>query len=554
MTTDDIEAIATEQSPLLHKADKEATGNSSSSTSIVAAEAEEIVSYDGVPSVPQKQRRVAGMLCLLLIGTFIGNADGSIVMATFSTISSQFRALEHGTWIGISYTLTACAAQPIVGKITDIYGRKPVLLTCYAIFAIGTVACGLGQNMWHVCIARGVSGIGGAGMGVVVSILITEMVPGRDVAAWRSYVNVVATTGRALGGPVGGWLADSVGWRWSFIGQGPIILFAMLLIAYGLKTPVTVVAKGATRSKLGRIDFPGAFLITGTIVSFILAVDLPTQGFSLTSVPVVLCFLAALVLGTLFFHYESHYASEPIYPPALLAHRNVYTAYLGIGLATASQVGMMYSVPLYFQVTSGASNTAAGARLVPAVVGNTFGALAAGIYIKRTGRYKNLTILASVAAGCSYLLMILRWGTSVTFWESLAIVPSGFGTGIAQASTFIGLTSNLSRKDVAVGTSGLYLMTSIGVVLGVGISSSIQTGSLKFLLEERLTGAEGRKVIAAVLADVEFVKRLTGELKEIVTRSYVESLARAHGFSLACSVLAFIVALFVPEVPVPLEQ
>jgi len=369
-------------------------------------------------------------------------------------------------------------------------------------------------------------------MGVVVSILITQLVAARDVAAWRSYVNVVATTGRSVGGPLGGWLADTVGWRWSFIGQGPIMMGAFALVAYGLDSPEPEEApKGSTRSKLGRIDFLGAFLITTTIITFILAVDLPTQGFSWTSPVVVSSLSVAITLGAAFFYYEGKYAAEPIYPPFLLVQRNVYTSYLGIGLATASQVAMMYSVPLYFQITQGASNTKAGAHLVPAVVGNTFGALGAGLYIKKTGRYKNLTILAALSAASAYLMLILTWHGKTTFLESLAIIPGGFGSGIATASTFIGLTSNLSRKDIAVGTSGLYLMASIGVVIGISLSSSIQTASLKHALEAQLTGPEGRKIIENVLSDVEYVKKLTGSVKEIVVNSYVLSLEHSHGES-----------------------
>lgn len=407
-----------------------------------------------------------------------------------------------------------------------------MLLACYAFFIVGVILCGLGQTMWQVCIGRGISGVGGAGMGVIVSILITELVAARDVAVWRSYVNVVATTGRSIGGPLGGWLADTVGWRWSFIGQGPIMMGAFVLVAYGLKSHEPVVGpKGATPSKLGRIDFLGALLITSTIITFILAADLPSQDFSWTSPPVISLFMVAITLGAAFFYYEAKYALEPIFHPSLLVQRNVYTSYLGLSLATAAQVSMMYSVPLYFQITQRATNTQAGARLVPAVLGNTIGALSAGFYIKNTGRYKNLTIFAALSCATSYLVMILTWHGESSFLESLAIVPGGFGNGIAMASTFIALTANLPRKDIAVGTSGLYLMGSIGVVLGVSLSSSIQTSTLKRALEEQLPGLDGRKIIESVLSDVDYVKNLTGSLRDIVVGSYVLSLEYAHGKS-----------------------
>jgi len=152
----------------------------------------------------------AATISLLLIGVFVANADGSLVLATNSAISSSFSALRSASWLTSSYVMANCAAQPIVGKLSDIFGRKAVLLVCYGLFALGTSLCGFGQTMWQVIVGRSIAGLGGAGMGVIVAIVITDLVPMRDVASWRSYVNVVATTGRMAGAPLGGWLADLV--------------------------------------------------------------------------------------------------------------------------------------------------------------------------------------------------------------------------------------------------------------------------------------------------------------------------------------------------------
>lgn len=147
----------------------------------------------------------------------------------------------------------------------------------------------------------------------------------------------------------------------------------------------------------------------------------------------------------------------------------------------------MFSVPLYFQVVQEASNTAAGARLIPAFVGNTVGALTAGIYISKTGRYKNLTLAAQLTAVVGYLVMIFRWGGKIYNWEAFEILPGGFATGLTSASIFIALTSNMGHENIAVATSGLYLCSSLGSVLGISISSSIQRGVLKLLLERRIS-------------------------------------------------------------------
>ena len=133
----------------------------------------------------------------------------------------------------------------------------------------------------------------------------------------------------------------------------------------------------------------------------------------------------------------------------------------------------MFSVPLYFQVTTEASNTTAGAHLVPAFVGNTFGSLLAGFYISRTGRYKKLVLLASVSACTAYITIIMRWHGNIHGWEALEIAPGGFASGVTTTSTFIALTADMPHENVAIVTSGFYLSSNLGTVLGVSIGKLI---------------------------------------------------------------------------------
>jgi hypothetical protein len=128
---------------------------------------------DGSVNAESEPRSVAFILSLLLIGVFISSADGSLVMATYTTISSDFHAFGDAAWLTTSYVLASCAFQPIVGKVSDIYGRKPVLLCSYAIFAIASVATGASRSMVEAIGARIVGGVSSAGMVVIVSVLIT---------------------------------------------------------------------------------------------------------------------------------------------------------------------------------------------------------------------------------------------------------------------------------------------------------------------------------------------------------------------------------------------
>lgn len=179
---------------------------------------------------------------------------------------------------------------------------------------------------------------------ILVSILITDLVPPIQVAAWRSYVNVAATVGRSLGGPVGGWLADTVGWRWSFIGQIPFLVIAIIFIAFKLKIREEEKAQRRSRrnlgSKLGQIDFIGALLMVGCIITLLLLLDLGGQRIPWSAPIIPGLGVAAIIFGAVFCWYDSRIARVPIFSPELLLQRGVWTSYLISMFQIAAQVGV----------------------------------------------------------------------------------------------------------------------------------------------------------------------------------------------------------------------
>ncbi|KAL1835490.1 hypothetical protein VTJ49DRAFT_6627 [Mycothermus thermophilus] len=520
---------------------------------------------------PTTQANVVRIILVLLIG----NADGSILLATHPVIASEFNDLGNSSWLITGFALAGAATQTLYGKLSDIYGRRLLVLIAYTIFVVGTLIVAAGQTMWQVILGRIISGAGASGMAGLVSILITDFFPIREVAAWRAYVNLVATLGRSIGGPLGGWLVDVIGWRWSFYGQVPPIVLAIFLVYIYLPAPPsssssssslpgsprvdggsssseppsrTNSIRSTTSSKLSRVDFKGSILFALAILAFLLPVELG-GGRLPWSHPLVLGLFSLSPVLLVFFIGVEERQPEPILPLEIFRLRDAVISYLILGLQSAAQVGLMFSVPLYFRITSGTSNTESGAHLVPAVIGNALGGLLSGVIIKRSGRYKGLIVLAVTASSLSYLLLMLRWHGHTNLWESLYIFPGGFGTGVAQSAVFVSLQAVIADPaHLAPAISFMYLSSTLAVTLGLPIVNAVLQASLESSLARRLVAlglgsGEVAEIVENTLSDVDFVDRVTGPVREAVVGSYVDGLWWSHGVSFLFSSTAFVLAL-----------
>ncbi|KAH7008864.1 major facilitator superfamily domain-containing protein [Ilyonectria destructans] len=498
---------------------------------------------------------IARVVAALLIGVFTSSADASLVMATHPVIASEFGDLADSSWLFISFMLAGAATQSLYGKLSDIYGRKPVLIGCYGLFAIGCALVGAGQSMWQVILGRLISGSGGAGMATLAAVIITDLAPLREVASWQSYLNVIGTVGRSMGGPLGGWLADTIGWRWSFLGQAPIFVVAMFLcwILLPDSTSPNQVEDGVDlRNSLARIDGLGAFLLGSGILALMLPLEIGGQKVPWNH-PLVFSLVGAGILLLFFFvRVESGWAKEPIFPLRLFRRRNVTMSYLIIAAQSGAQLGMMYSVPIYFQVTQRVSSTVAGAHLFPAVIGNTIGGIFSGAVIQRTGRYKGLIISSALLSISSYSLMILRWKGHTGWAESLYIIPGGMGTGIAMSAVFIALQAAIDPVDKAVAASGLYLTGTIGCIVGVTGSSATTQVILRRVVQVKLAQQGMEKslideVIQKATESVTFIDEAPKKVADVLVEAYIKGIEYSHGLSIIFSFLALVTALLMRE-------
>ncbi|TGJ79364.1 hypothetical protein E0Z10_g9408 [Xylaria hypoxylon] len=484
---------------------------------------------------------------VLMIGIFTSSIDSSLVLATHPIIASEFDALEDSSWLFVSFLLGGVATQVLYAKLSDVYGRRVLLVFCYALFGIGCAIIGLSQSMWHAVLGRVLSGSGGSGMASLGMVLATDLVPLRDVASWLGYINIVSTTGRSIGGPLGGFLADTVGWRWSFSGQAPLFAAAMVASVFFIpNTKAPESQRGKTKgfkAWLSRIDLAGSLLLGVGALLFMLPLEIGGVKVPWTHPIIFVLFGAGIFVLGVFVINESRWAENPAFPLRLIMHRDIFLSYLTICCIAGAQTSLMYFVPLYFQVTAGASNTLAGLHLTPAVVGNAVGG---------TGRYKAVILGSSLLASTGYTLLAIRWLGNTNWWESLYIVPGGFGSGMAGSAVFVSINAVVDPAHKAVATSGLQLAIPIGMLLGVTAGSAVMLDIVQKVVDKKLLdiglSLESRtEIIKKSIANVDYIRQLPDTLRDIVVGGYVVGLRASFSVILVFSLTGLVTGFLLRE-------
>ena len=275
-------------------------------------------------------------------------------------------------------------------------------------------------------------------MTTVVSILLSDIIPLKERGVWQGIINIIYATGASSGAPLGGVLADFVGWRWAFLGQAPLCLLAFVAVVFALKPPAR--EQKDWRTNLGRIDFLGALVLVTAVFCLIFGLDRGSN--ESWSLPISYCPLVASVFGfALFVFVEKSVAGEPFAPGHVIFERSLFSCYLCYFFSCAGWFAIQYYLPLFFQAVDGLGATGAAVRLIPAVVAGVSGSLFGGVVMMRTGKFYWLTVnaYALLTTGAVIILCSVGLVTNSYYGIAAGMVFSGFGNGIGVTSTLIGL-------------------------------------------------------------------------------------------------------------------
>ena len=458
--------------------------------------AENAIGAPAHPAVEVDSRARFEILAAIMIALFLGALDQTIVGPVLPKISTQLNGVDFYTWVVTVYLVTSTAAIPVYGKLSDYFGRKPMLLIGISLFLVGSVLSGLSQTMWQLILFRGVQGLGAGALFPISLAVIGDLFTPAECGKYQGLFGAVFGVAFLVGPFLGGLLTDNLSWHWIFFVNVPIGLFSLYLIGRLLPT---VHPTGARFT----LDIPGLVTFIGAVVPVLVALTLAENGN--WGDPAV---IAGFVIGFLFllaFIVAEAKAEDPMIPLDLFRNRTFTVSVIATFLFVFGFSTLIIFLPLWFQVVQGASTTASGYLLLPFLFGLIFSSIVAGQIVSRTGRYKLLISGSMAVMGIGLALFSnLRADTSnPVLWSWMLI--TGLGVGPSMAIFTLIVQNDVSFERLGTATSDLTLFRQIGTSVGLTMAFTLFRNNLTWgLIHDSVVGAGAPAAAVPVTAPAAF--------------------------------------------------
>ena len=497
----------------------------------------------------------------VMLALFLSTLDSTIVSTAMPRIIADLKGFEHYTWVSTAYLLTYTAVMPIVGRLTDMYGRKWFYIIGIIIFLLGSALCGLSHSMTQLIICRGFQGIGAGVMMANAAIVIGDLFPPSERGKYQGLTMAVFGLAAIVGPLLGGFITDRFSWHWIFYINLPLgipVIVAFIRFFPNIQ-PVRV---------KHQLDYLGMAALVLCVAPLILGLSWAGVEYKWASPQIIGTLAMSAVMVIVFIVVESR-AAEPIMPLGVFRNRVVSVSVIASFCIGMGLFGTIFLVPLFFQGVLGQSATNSGIILMPMMLGWVVASTISGQALSRLGGHYRVQALVGLAVMAAGMFLLSRITADSSSGRAVFdIVVMGLGLGIALPLFVIAVQNAVPYRIMGAATASVQFFRSIGQTVGLAIFGSIMAShyasnvvqmSPNWVPSDTLSQlAHNPEVLivrdaAIQLQDVLGPQGVTAtmvdELFHVLRESLAMSISDVFVIGTAALAVAFAVTLFLKEVP-----